>query len=180
MVGLLSAATQQRLDEPVLIFAIAMLLATANALANPAASALLPSLVPREIFASATVLTSTLRQLAFISGPIAMGFMIGPLGFAAPYALAALCYAAGVLALLRLQAPRIEGSGARVSWHSVREGIAFVFERRPIFGSMTLDMFAVIFAGATAMLPVYANEILQVGPRAMACSARPWAWAPSS
>ena len=147
------------------LFGMAFLLAIVEGFAAPASSALLPSLVPRAIFQNATVVSSGVSNAAFISGPIAMGFLVEPFGFGAPYALAAVSYLASIGSLALLRAPRIAGGPGRVSWRAVREGIAFVWRNQPILGSITLDMLAVIFAGAAALLPVYAEEILEVGPQ---------------
>jgi MFS family permease len=126
-------------------------------------TALLPTLVPRGIFQNATVVSSSLAQLAFITGPITMGFLVEPFGFAAPYALAAVCQLIAIACFLRVRAPRTSGERGSVSLAAVREGFAFVRSRPAIFWSMTLDMVAVGFASATALLPVFAEDILHVG-----------------
>jgi MFS family permease len=146
------------------LYGAAFLLAAAAIFGFPATSALLPALVPREIFQNATVVTSSLAQLAFITGPITMGLLVEPLGFAAPYALAALCHLIAIVCLLVLRVPRAEGDRGAVSLAAIREGFAFVRSRPAIFASMTLDMFAVGFASATSLLPIFASEILHVGP----------------
>jgi len=167
--ALLASATlavlgwQQPQDAPWL-FGLAFLLSFAWGFSSPPSESMLPNLVPREIFQSATVVSSGVSQFAYISGPICMGFLVGPLGFGAPYALAALFYAASILCVLGVRAPRLAGTPVQVNWKAVREGISFVRRNQPILGSMSLDMLAVIFAGATALLPVYAEEILEVGP----------------
>jgi hypothetical protein len=74
-------------------------------------------------------------------------------------------FAVSMLVLLRVRSPAIEGGGRSVSLRSIREGIGFVWHHSAILGSMTLDMFAVVFASVTALLPVFATEILEVGPR---------------
>ena len=146
------------------LLAVALGLSVMSAFSRPAGSALLPNLVPREIFQNASVVASSVVQLAFISGPVTMGLLVSEYGFGAPYAVAAGGYGFSLVFLFALRAPRVEGQKSEVSWGAVREGIAFVRGHRPILASMTLDMLAVIFAGATAMLPVYAHEILEVGP----------------
>jgi MFS family permease len=148
------------------LLAVAIALAVARSFESPANMALLPSLVPREIFPAAVVVNAMARNLGFVSGPMVMGFVVAYSGIAAAYALAGLCWAASVLLLLRLRPGEATGVAAgRVSLAAIREGIAYVRRRPVILGSMTLDMFAVIFAGATALLPVFAREILEVGPR---------------
>jgi len=93
-----------------------------------------------------------------------MGLLIGPFGFGAPYATAAVCYAISIFGLSFLRIVRTEGKKPDVSLAAVREGIAFVWSERALLSSMTLDLFAVIFASATALLPAFAEEILRVGP----------------
>ncbi len=139
-------------------------LATINAISRPAGSALLPNLVPRRIFQNASVVASSVIQMAFITGPITMGFLVAEYGFEAPYALATLFYAFTIGLLFYLKTPTLKKEKGDISWKAIREGISFVKHNQAILGSVTLDMLAVIFAGATALLPVYAHEILEVGP----------------
>jgi MFS family permease len=152
-------------DSLQLLFGMAFALAVALAFERPAGAALLPTLVPRQIFQSAVVVNSTARNLGTVSGPVVMGFAIEASGVAAAYALSVGCFAFSVAALWRVRPAPPAAVRGSVSLASIREGIAFVRGRRLILGSMTLDMFAVIFAGATALLPIYADEILGVGPR---------------
>jgi hypothetical protein len=126
--------------------------------------ALLPSIVPREIFPSAVVVSATARNLGWMTGPVAMGLIVDRAGIAAAYATAAGCFALSVALLVRLRAGPA-AARARVSLAAIREGVGFVRSRPVILGSMALDMFAMIFAGSTALLPVFARDILQVGPR---------------
>jgi len=148
------------------LLAVAVALAVGRSFESPANMALLPALVPREVFPAAVVVNATARNLGFVSGPMVMGFVVAHSGLADAYALAGLCWAASVLLLLRLRPGEDAGlARGRVSLAAIREGIAYVRRRPVILGSMSLDMFAVIFAGATALLPVFAREILEVGPR---------------
>jgi len=151
---------------------LGLLLATAFALAigrsfeSPANMALLPSLVPREIYPSAVVVNATARNLGFVSGPMVSGLLVDRAGIPAAYATAAGCLAVSVLLLARLRSPRQDGAGrSPISLAAIREGIAFVRSRPVVLGSMTLDMLGVVFAGSTALLPVFAREILAVGAR---------------
>ena len=146
------------------VVAAAFVLAAASSFGNPASASILPSLVPREIFASATVVSANVRNVASVSGPVVMGAVTGTLGIPAAYLLTGACLLASLLLLWRVRVPAVAHLGSRrVSWTAVREGLAFVRGQPAILGSMMLDMFAVIFAGATALLPVYADEILGVG-----------------
>ncbi len=147
------------------LLAAALALAVARGFESPANMALLPSLVPREIFPSAVVVSATARNLGFVSGPVAMGLIVDRAGLPAAYAAAAGCFAVSVLLLARLRPAQVAEARGRVSLGAIREGVAFVRSRPVILGSMALDMFAVIFAGSTALLPVFAREVLRVGPR---------------
>lgn len=162
--GVLAVLAFQRPDSVIGLMGVAFVFAIVSGVSRPASSALLPSLVPERLFQNAAVTSSSVVQLAFISGPIAMGFLVKGLGFAAPYTLAAGAYVLSILFFLWLRAPEIKGEAGSLSWGSIREGISFVWNHQPILSSITLDMLAVIFAGATALLPVYAEEILDVGP----------------
>ncbi|MGE4608425.1 MAG: MFS transporter [Myxococcota bacterium] len=149
--------------EVPLVLVSAFALAMTTAFESPAGSALLPAMVPRELFQAATVVSSSVRNLAGVSGPVLMAAATKLAGIPAAYALTAGLFAVSIAALVLVVCPPIEGRRAKVDWESIREGIAFVRRHAVILSSITLDMFAVIFAGATALLPVYADEILDVG-----------------
>jgi MFS family permease len=154
--------------EVALVFAVALALAAVAGFAGPAGSAILPSLVPRRLFQNASVLAASLRHLAWILGPIAMGYVRDAFDIHAPYVLAAGFYLASVACLSwlpRLRPEGSDGSASALDWATVREGLRFVWHRQSVLAPMTLDMFAVVFAGATALLPIFADEILEVGPR---------------
>jgi MFS family permease len=148
-----------------LILGVAFALAVAGGFESPAGAALLPALVSREVFRSAVVVSSTARNLGVVTGPVLSGFAIDAAGLGAAYALSAALFALSLGALSRVRPARVQAGRAPVSLASIWEGIAFVWRRPVILGSMSLDMLAVIFASVTALLPVYAKEILQVGPR---------------
>lgn len=146
-----------------LILATAFLLAIAAAFENPAGSALLPALVTRQLFPAATIVDGTARNLARVSGPVLMGAITRVASIPAAYAVAIGLFTLAVAVLSGVESPGRAGERKRVSIQAIREGIGFVRAQPVILSSMTLDMFAVIFAGATALLPVYADEILGVG-----------------
>lgn len=147
-----------------LLYAFVVLTSSAMAFEGPARASLLPTLVPRELFPSAVVVNSAAQNISWMTGPVLMGFIIAHAGVAAAYA-AHVCIIIGAIAGLALvRGGASEGERRVVSLPAIREGISFVVSRQPIVGAMALDMFAVIFAGATALLPVYATEILKVGP----------------
>ena len=146
---------------PVLYVAIA-LAAIASVFESPARASILPQLVPRALFPRAVTVSSTALWLAFATGPMLMGFTAAMGGIASVYALHALLIA-GSLASLTALPPLGAATSARVSWGAIREGLLFVWRSPVVLGCMTLDMFAVILGGATALLPIYARDILAVG-----------------
>ncbi len=121
--------------------------------------------MPREVFPNAVTVHSTVQALAFVSGPAIGGLVIGEVGIPAAYAVNATLLGVSLAALAFVGARRQPVEGRSVSVEAIGEGIDFVRRRPVILGAMTLDMFAVIFAGAQALLPIYANVILDVGPR---------------
>mgnify|MGYP002382433210 CR=1 FL=1 len=146
-----------------LIYGLVLVIALASAFENPARQALLPSIVTPETFANAITVSSTVQQLGFVSGPAMAGLLIAVSGVAAAYAAYAGLIAASIISLALIRPRARDWPSRKVSVEAIREGISFVWGRQVILGSMTLDMFAVIFGGATALLPIYAKDILGVG-----------------
>jgi hypothetical protein len=149
------------LSLPVLYGAIA-LAAVASVFESPARASILPQLVPRELFPRAVTVSAAITWLAFATGPMLMGFSAAHGGIVWAYGLHSVIEALSIGSLLKLPALGAATS-ARISWESIREGLAFVWRSPVVLGCMTLDMFAVILGGATALLPIYATDILQVG-----------------
>ena len=158
--GLATAAGRASLP---LLYAAVALASVAWSFDAPARAALLPTLVPRATFPRAVTLASTTQALAFATGPALGGLVIAELGIAAAYATMALLVtvALAFLAPLRLARP----PAGTVSLRAIVEALRFVRRREVVLGCMLLDMLAVVFGGATALLPIYATEILSVGPR---------------
>ena len=148
-----------------LIFGVVFLISIAQAFENPARSSLLPTLVPRRLFVNAVTLHATAQNLAWMSGPVLMGFLIDLYSVSTAYAVNLFLIFAGMALLFFVRARSVHAEKRRVTLAAIREGISFVRHRSVIWSCMTLDLFAVIFAGATALLPIYANDILEVGPR---------------
>jgi N-acyl-phosphatidylethanolamine-hydrolysing phospholipase D len=138
--------------------------AACSAVEFPALATVLPNLVPREIFASAVSLVATLRNAGWATGPMIGGLAIDALGVERSYGLAAGLVLASALCVLRIPRAAAPPTQREVSFAAFREGAAFVWKTKPVLGAMTLDLFAVLFAGATALFPVFAEEILHAGP----------------
>lgn len=157
------AAAASQIAELPTILITAFFLAVSNSFQRPAYSALLPSLVPPLLFPAATVVSANARNVAFVGGPVLMGFITRTFGIAPAYATCALLLLTGALSLRGVPGHIPEHQRRAIRWSTVVEGIAFVRSKPVILSSMVLDMFAVIFAGATALLPVFADEVLHVG-----------------
>ncbi len=162
---LLLAFSWSRTTTVAPIYVVLVLLGTARAFSGPAGQALMPSLVPPAHFASAVAWSSSIWQIATIVGP-ALGGALYALGGNASgvYATTAALLAVATL-LVTLVKPRphdLETKAA--SWETLLAGIRYVWRERIILGSISLDLFAVLLGGAVALLPVFASDILLVGP----------------
>jgi len=149
------------------IYLLTALGAAAIAFDNPARQALVPSLVPREHLPNALALSSTGFQVATIAGPMLAGLIIGKFGPANAYALNGLSFGAVIVALLvlRYRPPReADAAAGRVDLDSLKEGLRFVWRTPILVSTMTLDFFATFFSSASALLPIFARDILHVGP----------------
>jgi MFS family permease len=146
------------------VFAVMLLFGAARAFAMPTGQALLPNLVPRAQFGAAVALNSSTWQVATIAGP-ALGGLAYLLGAEVVYAIVAalLALAVGLVLAIRGGAPQARPAEAP-GWSSLLSGLRFVRSRRLVLGAISLDLFAVLFGGATALLPVYAADVLHVGP----------------
>ena len=145
------------------IFTLIFVVGAARAFQMPAMAALVPLLVPRELFPRAIASNSAATQAAVIAGP-ALGGFIYVAGPAAVYATSVTMFLiTGVItAAIRLAHP--QGRSEGVGLDSVFAGIRYIRSRRSILGAISLDLFAVLLGGATALLPVYARDILTTGP----------------
>jgi MFS family permease len=146
------------------IYVAALMLGTTRAFAGPAGQALVPQLVPKEHFASAVAWSSSLWQLASILGPALGGFVYGLSGkVVTVYATSAslLFLACFFVAGIKVRAT---GSAPKdITWASLMAGVRYVRSDKLILGSISLDLFAVLLGGATALLPIFARDILHVG-----------------
>ena len=145
------------------IFVIAALFGAARAFLSPAASALTPMLVPKSDMPQAISLKSLSWQSAVIVGPWLGGLLVA-LSPATAYGVTALLYLAGIaiIALMRANSTPERQPGGQLA--QIAEGLAYVWQNKIIFGAISLDLFAVLLGGATALLPAFASDILQVGP----------------
>ena len=149
------------------IYAIAALLGVARAFAGPALSALAPNLVPRAILPKAIALSSIAWQVGNIVGP-ALGGYLYVLSPEAPYAASAALFAVSLAGLMMLPTvPRSAIDRTISPWAQAIDGLRYVRRNPLVLGAISLDLFAVLLGGATAMLPVYARDILHAGPEGL-------------
>jgi MFS family permease len=146
-----------------LIFAMCVIIGIARALQMPSQQAIVPALVPVEELPRAFAASSTLLKFAVIGGPVLGGFLYA-FGAAVAYAvcLAFLIVSTAYVASIERVAP--SGDGTPVSAASLFAGFAFIWRRKQVLGAISLDLFAVLLGGATALLPIYAADILVTGP----------------
>ncbi|MER2606340.1 MAG: MFS transporter [Siculibacillus sp.] len=151
------------ITTPVPIYAFAALLGTARAFGMPASQALLPSLVPKETFSNAVAWASTAWQTSTIAGP-ALGGLLYALGPKVVFVFAFVAFAVASAAVFRIVPRPVAGTREKPSVDTVLAGIRFIRSRPALLGAISLDLFAVLLGGATALLPIYARDILMTGP----------------
>ena len=159
-------------------YAVLALFGTARAFSAPASQSLLPRLVREERFPRAVALTSSVRQTAVIVGP-ALGGVIYLAGPAIAYGTCVTCFVAVAVLIATLRtrgAPMAPSEGSPTLGH-VTAGISYMWRQQVILGAITLDLFAVLLGGATALLPIYARTSCTWVRWALGCCAvlLPWA-----
>jgi MFS family permease len=142
------------------LFAVAALLGVARAFAGPALGALAPNLVPRESLPRAIALSSMSWQSGAIAGPAVGGYLYAWTPHM-PYAVSAGLFALSLFCMFMIRPiVRSEIEGSRNPWRQMIDGLHYVRRNRLVLGAISLDLFAVLLGGATAMLPVFARDIL--------------------
>lgn len=150
-----------------ILYIVAALLGVARAFAGPALGALAPNLVPREILPRAIALSSIAWQSGAIAGPALGGYLYALAPFA-PYAASAALFAIGLAGLFAIgPVTRTEINRGPNPWAQMVEGLRYVRQNRLVLGAISLDLFAVLLGGATAMLPVFARDVLHAGPEGL-------------
>jgi MFS family permease len=157
------ALTLAHVTSPWAFYLGAALFGAAKTFSMPTATAWMPHLVPREHFPNAVVWTSSTYQISSVVGPAIVGVSLYAVGEVPTYALAAGCY---LLSLVLARMVRTRSRGADVQQGGLARifaGFTYISRSRLILGATTLDLFALFLGGATAMLPVYAYDVLHVG-----------------
>ena len=162
---LLAIATGNGWVSLPLIYAGVAFIGIAAAFEGPARVALLPAIVRQETFANAVTVSSTVQAFSFVTGPALGGILIASIGVGATYGVFAGLALSSIVSMGLVRYRQPEGKAGGMSMEAIREGVHFVRTHQVLLGAMALDMFAVIFGGVKALLPIYAIDILDVGPR---------------
>jgi len=146
-----------------LLLAVAVALGAVRAFQMPAQQALTPLLVPAPLLARALAFSSAGLQGAIIAGP-ALGGLIYAAGAAVAYAVCAALFTLATMLCLAIRYAHAPPRAEAATWHTLLAGVHFIVGRKVVLGAVTLDLFAVLLGGATALLPIFAKDILHVGP----------------
>jgi MFS family permease len=150
------------------IYLVIVLSGIARSFLQPARTALSAEVVPRELSPNAVTWRSSTWQLAAVLGPALGGLIYGFGNATAAYAVDVTLMSLALLAIARIRhVPEAPRSSDATVWESLASGVRFVWNHSVVLGALTLDLFSVLFGGATALLPIFAAEILHVGPQGL-------------
>ena len=161
--AMLFAYTFLELTSVLPIFAALVLFGSGRAFWMPAGQAMTVNLVPTPVFPSAVAINSTLFQSAVIAGP-AIGGLLYLAGPRIVYGTVLALFLVVIVLVACIRPVRAPAAAGAFRAGDVLEGLRFVIRKRTVLGAISLDLFAVLFGGATALLPIYASDVLHVGP----------------
>lgn len=161
--GILAWASYGGWLTPGLILAMVFVIGAARAFEHPSVQTLLPNIVPLSLLPRAVAASSSASQAAFITGPALGGFLYA-LSPSFVYALCSLLWIAAGLMIVRVQIKHAAAKREPINLANFFGGIAFIRHNPIVLGAISLDMFAVLLGGATALLPIYARDVFQTGP----------------
>lgn len=161
-----SVAAKLNVQTTCLLFYIIIFFTGAiRAFAGPASNAILAQLVPKNILQYAASISSTTFLAASILGHASAGFLIALAGVHASFYVVLFYVLLSAYALSKIEKKPIVHNKANIkTWESVKEGLTYVFRHKILLAAISLDLFAVLFGGATALIPEFADKILRVGP----------------
>jgi MFS family permease len=148
---------------PWLVFAILTVFGIERAFMGPAVQSLAPNLVPERDLANAIAWNSSSWQTASIVGPVAGGLLYGVSAIAA-YSVALMMMGIAVLLVVSIPKPAQRSASKTVSWNEILAGFRFISQEKVVLGAISLDLFAVLLGGAVALMPIFARDILILGP----------------
>lgn len=148
------------------IFALLAVHGSARAFFQPTVNALLANIIPREQFSAAVAASSSVLKAGYLLGPAIGGVLIAAIGMWV-YLVVAVGFAIAGLAAIPIALAGIQRTTQRLNLQTVLGGFAFIGEKKILLGAITLDLLAVLFSGIMGMLPVFAKDILEVGPEGL-------------
>ena len=147
------------------IYAVIFCTGIIRSFAGPLFGVILAQVVPKNVLQNATTWNQGAWLSASVSGHATAGFLIAFSGNTGTLIVISFLIVIAFLVLLQLKPkPALKERGEQKTWDSVKEGLSFVFRTKELLGAISLDLFAVLFGGAAAMVPVYARDILKIGP----------------
>ncbi|MCK6546025.1 MFS transporter [Myxococcota bacterium] len=152
---------------PAAIYAVLLLSGAAIAFEIPARQALLPLLVPREDLPNALSLNAMVWQLATIAGPSLAGLILGKWGVVPVYVIDVVSFLAVITSLLLIRSPKTPRGAGAISLAAAFEGLRFLKKERLIFTTMLLDFIATFFGASMQLMPIFADQLLDVGPEGL-------------
>lgn len=165
---ILAIATFTKNINPLIIYLMTFLSAIATSFDTPARQALIPNLVKKEHLANAMSLNVIMFQVSMIVGPMIAGLLIAKYNIGNIYAINSISYLAVVLSIVFMKTHgSVKDKQTVVSLNSIKEGIVFVKSKPIIWSTTLLDFFSTFFASVTALFPIFAKDILNVGPRGL-------------
>jgi MFS family permease len=154
-------------DDPSIpiIYALLFISGSARTFGWAARASFFPTLIPRDAFANAVTWNNSMFQIGTVVGPAISGLLVAHIGFPLVYIIDAICAFSFFLLVLPIpHGKRSADRSEKNTWHSLIAGMKFVFSKNVILATITLDLFAVLLGGATALLPIFADQILHCGP----------------
>lgn len=151
------------LFEPIYVFILLFIFGIARAFLGPASASLVVNLVPTEDFANAVSWNSSAWQIATIVGPVAGGLLYG-LSPTAAYGIATALLIVGSILAFSIPAPKHHSTNEGRSLAYMLGGFKYIWKEKIVLGAISLDLFAVLLGGTVALLPVYARDVLELGP----------------
>ncbi len=148
---------------PLPVFAVLLIFGIERAFMSPAVQSLAPNLVPERALSNAIAWNSSSWQLAAITGPVLGGLLYGVSATTA-YSVAVIFSVLGAALLYMIPKPEQKTTGETKNWAMILGGFSFIRAERVVLGAISLDLFAVLLGGATALMPIFARDILTLGP----------------
>lgn len=168
LLGLSTRFTASQLSNHWIAFSIYVIIfftGIFRAFTGPSFGTMVASIVPKEMLQNATTWNQGTWLSASVSGHATVGFLIAGLGLTGALIVICVLVLIGFSFMYRLKPkPALNEPGEKKTLDSVKEGLRFVFQTKEVLGALSLDLFAVLFGGAVAMIPVFAKDILKVGP----------------